>query len=372
MVKTLYERLKTLGDKRKRRGGRYRLAALLVMIIVAKLSGVDEVRAMAEWIRYRAASFKPFLALKHDKTPHATTISRVMNSAIDIDALESLVASYFKEQVANDEALAIDGKTLCGTIESGQTRGQHLLALYATESSVVVGQMSVEAKANEIVAAPVLLNSLPLTGRVITGDAMFAQHSLSKQIIEAHGDYLWIVKDNQPSLRAAIARLFTPEKSSDVHSALRTDFQSASSSNKGHGRLEKRCLTSSALLNAYSDWEGIAQVFKIERQVTTLKSGLISLQVEYGLTSLSPERASPADLLRLVRNHWHIENGLHYPRDVSLHEDDCRLRWPTAHRAMAILNNVTLGLIRQLDFPFVPSARRFLDANFLVAIHLLC
>ena len=113
-----------------------------------------------------------------------------MNSAIDIDALESIVASYFKEQIANDEALAMDGKTLRGTIESGQTSGQHVLALYATESNVAVGQMSVEAKANEIVAAPVLLNSLPLAGRVITGDAMFAQHVLSKQIVEAHGDYL--------------------------------------------------------------------------------------------------------------------------------------------------------------------------------------
>ena len=84
MVETLYERLKMLEDKRKRRGIRYPLAALLVMIIFAKLSGVDDVRAMAEWIRYRAASLKPFLALKHDKTPHATTISRVMNSAIGL------------------------------------------------------------------------------------------------------------------------------------------------------------------------------------------------------------------------------------------------------------------------------------------------
>ena len=77
--------------------------------------------------------------------------------------------------------------------------------------------MSAEAKVNEIVAAPVLLNSLPLAGRVITGDVMFAQHVLSKQIVEAHGHYLWIVKDNQPSLRATIARLFTIEKPSDIH-----------------------------------------------------------------------------------------------------------------------------------------------------------
>ena len=108
---------------------------------------------------------------------------------------------------------------------------------------------------------------------------MFAQSRLSKQIVDPHGDYVWIIKDNQPLLRAAIERLFTAEKSSQVQSALHTDFQFASSSNKGHGRLEKRCLTSSAVLNAYADWEG-GQVFKLERHITKLKSGLVSRQIE--------------------------------------------------------------------------------------------
>ena len=147
-VKTLYERLKGLSDKRKRRGIRYPLAALLAMVIVAKLSGEDGVRAIAEWIRYRADGFKEALGLKHDQTPHASTISRVLNSAIDVEGLETIIADYFKEQVPNDEALALDGKALRGTISAEQPRGQHLLALYATNSAVVVGQMTVEEKAN--------------------------------------------------------------------------------------------------------------------------------------------------------------------------------------------------------------------------------
>jgi len=371
-VRSLYERLQELKDKRKRRGIRYPLAVVLVMVIVAKLSGEDEVRGIAEWIAHRAAAFRSALALKHTKTPHATTISRVLNEAVEVEALEEVVASYFKTQVQAQEALALDGKALRGTIEPGQTRGQHLLAVYATQTGVVVGQMAVDEKANEIVVAPELLKTLPLTGHVVTGDAMFAQHTLSKQIVEAQGDYLWIIKDNQPSLRAAIERLFASEKCGKAHSPLLTDFQSASSLDKGHGRLERRCLTSSALLNAYVDWEGIGQVFKIERQVTHLKSGLVSHQVEYGITSLKPDRASAHSLLQLVRDHWHIENGLHYPRDVSFHEDACQIRWPVAHRAIAILNNLALGLIRQLDFDFVPSARRFLAANLPLALQLVC
>jgi predicted transposase YbfD/YdcC len=371
-VRSLYEQLQALKDKRKRRGIRYPLAVLLVMVIVAKLSGQDEVRGIAEWIGHRAAGFRRALALKHPKTPHATTISRVLNEAVEIDALEQVVANYFKAQAQAEEAIALDGKALRGTIEAGQTRGQHLLAVYATQTGVVLGQMAVDEKANEIVVAPELLKTLPLVGRVVTGDAMFAQHALSKQIVEGQGDYLWLIKNNQPSLRAAIERLFAPEKCSKAHSPLLTDFQSASSLDKGHGRLERRWLTSSSLLNAYADWEGLGQVFKIERLVTHLKDGLVTHQVEYGITSLTADRASAQSLLQLVRDHWHIENGLHYPRDVSFHEDACHIRWPVAHRAIAILNNLALGLIRQLDFAFVPSARRFLDANFQLAIQLVC
>ena len=371
-VRSLYERLQALKDKRKRRGIRYPLAVVLVMVIVAKLSGEDEVRGIAEWIGHRATAFANALALKQARTPHATTISRVLNEAVDIEALEQVVATYFKEQAGAEEAIALDGKALRGTIEPGQTRGQHLLAVYASQTGVVLGQMAVDEKANEIVVAPELLKTLPLKGRVVTGDAMFAHHTLSKQIVEAQGDYVWVIKDNQPSLRAAIERLFAPEKCGKAHSPLQTDFQSASSLDKGHGRLEQRALTSSALLNAYADWEGLGQVFKIERQVTHLKLGLVTYQVDYGITSLPTDRACPQHLLQLVRDHWHIENGLHYPRDVSFHEDACHLRWPVAHRAIAILNNLALGLIRQLDFDFVPSARRFLAANFLLALHLVC
>src|SRR5271165_5558774 len=371
-VKSLYERLQTVADKRKRRGIRYPLAVILVMVIVAKLSGEDEVRGIAEWLKHRAEAFASTLNLKRAATPHATTISRVLAGAFEVDALEQVVASYFKAIVTESEQLALDGKALRGTIAVGQTRGQHLLALYATQTGVVVGQMAVDEKANEIVVAPELLKTLHLAGRVISGDAMFAQQMLSKQIVDAQADYVWIVKDNQPTLRASIERLFTPETPSKTHSPLPTDFQVASSLDKGHGRLEWRALSSSALLNAYADWEGLGQVFKIERRVTHLKDGTVSTRTDYGITSLKADQAGAERLLQAVRDHWHIENRLHYPRDVSFHEDACQIRWPLAHRAMATLNNLALGLLRQLDFDCVPSARRFLAANFAIAFQLVC
>jgi predicted transposase YbfD/YdcC len=371
-VKSLYERLQTVADKRKRRGIRYPLAVILAMVIVAKLSGEDEVRGIAEWLKHRAKAFASALTLKRASTPHATTISRVLAGAFEVDALEQVVASYFKATVTESEQLALDGKALRGTIAAGQTRGQHLLALYATQTGVVVGQMAVDEKANEIVVAPELLKTLHLAGRVISGDAMFAQQTLSKQIVDAQADYVWIVKDNQPTLRASIERLFTPETPRKTHSPLPTDFQVASSLDKGHGRLEWRSLSTSSLLNAYADWEGLGQVFKIERRVTHLKDGTVSSRTDYGITSLKADQAGAERLLQAVRDHWHIENGLHYPRDVSFHEDACQIRWPLAHRAMPILNNLALGLLRQLHFDCVPSARRFLAANFALAFQLVC
>lgn len=159
------------------------------MVSVAKLSGEDEGRGLAEWIRLRAVAFRSALALKYPQTPHATTISRVLNEAVDMEAFEQVVASHFKAQDPAEAAVALEGKALRGTLEAGQTRGQPLLAAYATQTGVVVGQMTLDPKVNDSVTAPELLKMLPLDGRVVTGDAMGAQQALSQQIGQAHGDY---------------------------------------------------------------------------------------------------------------------------------------------------------------------------------------
>ncbi len=182
---------------------------------------------------------------------------------------------------------------------------------------------------------------------------------------------MWIVKDNQPTVRTAIERLFGPEHCLKAHSALLTDFQSATSLDKAHGRLEKRTLTASCLLNDFLNWEGLGQVFKIERQVTHLKTGKVTDPIDFGLTSLSPIQAPPHRLLDLIRSHWRIENSLHYPRDVSLHEDACRVRYPQVQHALATLNNLILGLIHLSQFDSIPAARRFFDANVAFALKLV-
>ena len=149
------------------------------------------------------------------------------------------------------------------------------------------------------------------------------------------------------------------------------DFRSSATISKGHGRIEVRTLTASSQLNDFLDWPFLQQVFQLERNVTILKNGRIRHEVVYGVTSLSAEIASPNQLLLMLRSYWQIENCLHYPRDVSLHEDQTRFKKKSAAHIMGIINNLVLALIANSDFLFVPSARRYFAAHPEAALNLL-
>jgi len=196
----------------------------------------------------------------------------------------------------------------------------------------------------------------------VTGDAMFTQRLLSQPIMDADGHYIWIVKDNQPTLRTMIECLFRPQTARPGHGTMPTDFKTVSKVNTGHGRLERRTLTTSCLLQGYCDWPGVCQVFRLERS-RTLPSSAPTVEIIYGITSLSPLEATPTQLLSFLRVHWAIENQLHYVRDVSLHEDACRLFSLNAQRCMAILNNVIIALLPSTSFSFLPDAQRFFNAH---------
>jgi predicted transposase YbfD/YdcC len=370
-VNSLYEALQRVGDKRHARGKRYSVALMLTLSVLAKLGGEDKPEGMAEWVALRAEQLQASIGLERNTLPSAATYRRVLGAAIDITELEQVVGAFFARCQGTDDQLAMDGKTMRGTIEPGQTSGVHLLAVYAVGAGVVLNEVNVAVKENEITAAPKVLAAVDVKGKVITGDAMFTQRDLSQQIVDAGGHYLWKVKDNQPTLRADIERLFGPEKVPLGSAPLRTDFHVATSTTKGHGRLEKYTLTSSALLNATSDWPFLGQVFQLVREVTYLKSGKTTREVWYGVTSLPPAAASARRLLTLNRRHWAIENRLHYCRDVTFHEDACTLHRGHAAQAIALLNNLVLGLLHVRHFLSIVSARRRFSARPLEALALV-
>ncbi|GHO68791.1 hypothetical protein KSC_076830 [Ktedonobacter sp. SOSP1-52] len=257
----------------------------------------------------------------------------------------------------------MDGKTLRGTIPLGSTQGVHLLAAYLPKEGVVLAQVQVSTSGSEVSAAPELLATIDLRGTLVSGDAIFASRPLSHMILQAKGDYLWMIKENQKQMYQDLQTLFEPPSVRPGWSAPPTDFRSASSVNKGHGRREKRHITVSSLLSHYAEWPGLSQVFKLERQRINAK-GQIEQEIAYGITSLPTSYATPKRLLELVREHWGIENGLHYRRDRTLQEDHSQLRMGHAPHVLALLNNTAIGLMARRGKTNLPHAQRTFSYQF--------
>jgi predicted transposase YbfD/YdcC len=326
----LVAHLQTVPDRRKRRGRRYPLPVLLALAVLAKCAGQGRLEPLAHWAKLRAPDLARLFKLNRPTMPHQSTWSRVLGEAVDPRAVEQALRTFFQAALAAAPArasiiLAVDGKTLRGTIPLGQTHGVHLVAAYLPEQGVVLAQLAVEQKENEIVVVPTLLAQLDLQGTVVVGDALQTQRELSAQIVEAGGDYLWFVKENQPTLLGELTELFTPPPLTPGHATPARDFTTARQVDKGHGRLEERVLTASSMLVGYSDWPYLAQVFQLER--TVWQQGKQTLhEIRYGITSVPQVAADAARLLVIARAEWGIENGLHYRRDVTLQEDACQLR----------------------------------------------
>jgi predicted transposase YbfD/YdcC len=369
---SLFAALASLEDLRDARGLRYALVTILVFIVLAKLCGEDHLRGIAQWVAHRKEALAEALGLAKAQAPHATTYSRVLNKAIDIGAFEQAISDFFRNQPGAGQSVLInfDGKTMRATIPEGKTRGVHLLAAYFPQEGWVAFQVEVGDHENEIPATVRAAKQLDLRGKVVTGDALLAQRELSTVVVERGGAYVWTVKDNQGQLKRDIETLFEPESCTGGFSPCHTDFQTKVTYGKGHGRRERRTLTSSSMLNEYVDWPFCQQVFCLERHFVRISDDKVTDEVSYGVTSLARQEADAERLLALGRGHWGIENGLHFRRDDTLKEDRCRLKGQGA-QAMAAINNLVLGLVRNKGFETLPDARRYYAAHLQDAVALV-
>lgn len=206
---------------------RYALVTVLVFVVLAKLAGEDRLAGISEWIQFRKEQRAEALHLVKSRAPHTSTYSRILGRVVQVEEFEKVVRQYFANQPGAGRSIVIvlDGKTLRGTIRAGQTQGLHLLAAYLPAEGWVLMQVTASGKGNEITAAPTVSKCLDLRGKVITGDAMLAQRELSAQIVEAGGDYVWTVKENQSQLRQDIETLFQPEKTIKGFSQGTKDFR---------------------------------------------------------------------------------------------------------------------------------------------------
>ena len=365
-LSNLYVQFEGLADRRKAKGKRYALATILLGIFLAKLCGEDKPSGIAEWVALRGEWIANVLGLKRKRMPSHHTYRRILADILDAQELEELARKQHRHsgETGYHVVISMDGKILRGTIDMESSDGLCLLAVFLPGEGITLAQIAIESGQNEISAAPILLEHVDLRNKVVIGDAMHTQRQVSIQIGKAGGNYLWTVKGNQPQLLQDLQDWF------DDRVALLPgmgcppkDFRSATVINKGHGRLEVRTLTTSSQLNDFLDWPFLQQVFKLERFITISKTGKMRHELVYGVTSLSAEQALPSQLLQMLRSYWQIENSLHYPRDVTLHEDQTRFKKHSAAHNMAIINNLILALIAKSDFLFVPAARRYFAAH---------
>jgi predicted transposase YbfD/YdcC len=370
---SVYERLHKLQDLRKARGKQYSLVGLLMVILLAKLCGADKPTEIADWGKNHQEELVSLLKWKRAKMPNESTYRRVLAYKMYVDEMEELVRAYNK-QGEQGKIYALDGKALRGMRKKDEVGVEYLLSVYDVEQGKTMSQVEVGRKENEISKAPEALKLVEISGKVFTGDALHTQKRLSQHIVGEKGDFVFPVKENQERLYKNIQALFAPEYPKPGFGKIQTDFLTAQKVNKGHGRIETRIITTSEMLNSYSDWPGLAQVYRLQRKFEWWRSGVCyrtSDELEFGITSLSRTEASPLRLLEIRRAHWGIETGSHYRRDVTLKEDATRMTVGNLAKVMACINNLVLALIKQAKFHNAAQARRWFSAHIPQAFYLL-
>jgi hypothetical protein len=268
---------------------------------------------IAEWAKHRSELLVDWFKLKRKKMPDHMTYRRILADSVNVEELERVSREYLSgnKYFGKQVLVAIDGKVLRGTLDDKQN-GTYLLAAYLPKEGIVLMEVAIAGKGSEIPAAPIVLKSIDLRGKVVMGDALHTQRQVSIQIVESGGDYIWFAKGNQPQMEENIRLWFEPDvQPIPGMSFPPKDFETAQQTNKGHGRLETRTITVSSQLKDFLDWPYLEQVFKLERRFVSLKTGEVQQQIEYGFTSLAREEITPLQLLDKTRSYWGIENGLH-------------------------------------------------------------
>ena len=304
-------------DPRKPRGVRHGLVVVLTTAVCAVAAGARSFVAIAEWAADLPATVAEHLGTDQ-RCPSESTIRRVVQD-VDADRFDAALATFVQQRCAavaplgRRRALAVDGKTVRGSRShspDGEQPARHLLAVIDQHTRVVLGQLSVDTKTNEISRfAPLLdtLTTLDLTDVVITADALHTQREHVETLAARGAHWVLTVKGNQPRLRRQLASL--PWR--DVEPAHR-------SAEIAHGRREIRT-TRVVTVAAGIAFPYAAQAVQIVRRsrpvnARTGKAGRWRTETVYAITDLAPHQASPAELAGWVRGHWQIENGLHWVR----------------------------------------------------------
>ena len=354
-----------LKDPRRAHRRLHRLQDIIVIALCAVIAGAQDWQQIETFGRKRRAWLGGFLELLNGIPSH-DTFERVFNR-LKPQAFQACFREWVQAISAalRIKHVAIDGKTLRGS-GSAKLGPLHLVSAWATAQHLSLGQVAVDAKSNEITAIPALLELLDLNGALVTIDAMGCQKAIAQKVVDQGGHYALTVKDNQEHLRADIQQAFTKAFDTDF---AEVDYDVYRTRERGHGREEYRCYTvlhtteGIRHADAWADLTTIGMCYS-ERTV----KGETTTEVRY---FIGDKRASAKYYASGLRNHWGIENNLHWQLDVNFKEDGNRVQKRNAAENLALLRRLTLSLLRAHPSKDSIAKKRFaaaLDPSFLEEI----
>ena len=378
--------LAEIDDPRNSKGKRHPLNSMLALVVIGILCGHKGYTSIATWAREQP-ELKKALGFTHKNTPCAATF-HLLFKKIDVDALEATLTKWVNT-VTQDrpdlntcfDAVAIDGKTLVASAKQEATT-KHLLSVVSHELGVTLTQCAVSDKTNEIPVSTQILEAFDVKGKVVTTDALLTQRAFCQKVVDAEGDYLLPVKKNQAALYEEIQTLFQYHQNNCSDDTTTPDPKTQpclfdepitvhQTVEKAHGRLETRVLKAGTQLNEYLDWPGIAQVIEYRYTYKDMRTGKETENIQYGITSLHPSKASAERLLSLRRGHGSIENKSHWVRDTVLGEDASPVRCGAIPQVMAALRNTALSVLRFAGYNTISDAIRYFASRPKLAVNLI-
>jgi predicted transposase YbfD/YdcC len=324
----------------------HQLFAIIAIAILGTICGADGWVEIEQFGKQKLKWLRQYLFLPKGIPSH-DTFGRVF-SQINPEEFQASFKAWVQavHQITQGQVIGVDGKQLRGSHDRGTGQAAlYMVSAWAEQNHLVLGQRQVDKKSNEITAIPALLRLLDIKGCIVTIDAIGTQTKIAKQIVAAEGDYLLAVKHNQDRLYTDLEMLFSYDQQQGFQDA---PYEYAKEVKKGHGRIDIReCWVTAhpeylASVKQAKKWANLKSLIMIVRR--RILAGEETVKTRFYISSLE---ANAKRILKATRQHWSIENGLHWVLDIAFNEDRSRVRKEHAPANLAVLRHMAVNLLKQ-------------------------